>query len=442
MLIPLLSPWLAFGLPLATLQGPGAPIVAEPTRYGATVDSAGDLDLDGSSDILVGAWWHHPDAGSHGSVSAWSGRSGKVLFEVFGETEGGLFGLALGGAGDTNSDGAADFVVGAPFAADKRGVRGRVRLFSGRGGSVLHDLLGEEEGERFGWAARGAGDVNQDGFDDFVVGAPMGKAKRGDERPGVVRVYSGKNAKLLHTWYGAADGDVFGHTVDGAGDVDGDGSDDLLVGAFGGGYVRVYSGRKGEVLHTFEPARPNSGFGWIARSAGDTIQDGVSDLIVGVPWGEPLAARVYSGKKGEPLLSFDRSEAPDDEGWSFGMAVDGAGDVNGDGFADLIVGDPGFPGVLAELDGRPLSPFQQRVRAKLARAGRARVFSGHDGELLHEFEGSAPDDWFGVSVAAAGDVNQDGSGDVVIGAGRDADYQARVFSGLDGKLLLTLSLGE
>jgi FG-GAP repeat len=411
----------------------------EPSYHGAAVALVGDCDLDGSSDVIVGAWWDHAKGG-HGSATVFSGKTGQVLYVVRGREEGALFGLAVAGTGDADDDGASDFAVAAPFEEQRGKAVGVVRIYSGRDGRLLRELAGRDEGERFGYSVGAAGDVDADGFGDLVVGAPGARVKK-DSAPGAARVYAGKGGKLLYEWFGDHDGDRFGASVDGAGDCDVDGKPDLIVGAWRGGYARVFQGRKGEVLYAIEPETPGGRFGWCVRSAGDTNQDGASDLIVGVPWGDPLGAIVYSGKKKTPVLfTLERDLKPGSEGWGYGLAVGTAGDVNADGFADVVVGDPGCPLRLGDLEGDLLPPLFARVREKAARPGRAYVYDGHKGGLLYTFEGVRPDDFFGVSVATAGDANQDGFAEVVVGAGPEAPFLARVYNGQDGTVLHELTL--
>jgi glycosylphosphatidylinositol phospholipase D len=157
--------------------------------------------------------------------------------------------------------------------------------------------------------------------------------------------------------------------------------------------------------------------------------------VIGVPGGLPEAARVFAGRDAELLVTIERPMKSGQEGWSYGITVDGAGDANGDGFADIVVGDPGYPELLLDPTLRPLASLLVQYREKLARKGVVRVLSGKDGKELRKIEGEANDDRFGVSVSGAGDVDQDGMADIVVGTGRKSDYLARVYSGKSGKLL-------
>ncbi len=419
------------GFPVLSAQAPGL----DPSQNGACVNSAGDVNLDGFTDIIVGAWWDTADE-KFGSATVFSGKDGSVLYTVRGEEEGALFGLSAAGAGDADADGAADFIVGAPLGVYKKKRTGVVYVYSGRTGKLMHEIGGDEEGERFGWSVNTAGDVDQNAAQDFIVGAPYAKRKKKEDVVGRARVFDGKKGKAIHEFFGDEHGDLFGFSVDSAGSTLGDGSSDVVVGAWGGNYARVFSGRKGSEIATLRPEEEGGRFGWVVRTAGDVNQSGMSNVIVGMPWAEKECVWVVDSKSGDKIFQFD-GDAAGEDGWCFGGAVDGAGDVNGDGFADMIIGDPGFPWLFG-ADGLPLGERFQKVREPMARPGRAIVVSGNGGDVLFSLEGSEKDDCFGVSVSSAGDVNQDGFGDVVVGSGPHAAVHAQVFSGHDGTVLHSL----
>jgi hypothetical protein len=233
----------------------------------------------------------------------------------------------------------------------------------------------------------------------------------------------------LYTFTGEAANDNFGYSVSGAGDVNNDGYADLIVGAYakfaGGPFVGrayVYSGQTGALLYTFTGAAAGDYFGYSVSGAGDVNKDGYADLIVGAcqnDAGGPNAGRayVYSGQTGALLYTFTGEAISD----YFGHSVSGAGDVNNDGYADLIVG----------------APYND---AGGSDAGRAYVYSGQTGALLYTFTGEAADDNFGYSVSGAGDVNSYGYADLIVGApyndaGGSNAGRAYVYSGQTGDFL-------
>ena len=386
--------------------------------FGGAVSGAGDVNGDGIPDLIVGAIGD--DSGTtSGSARVFSGSDGSLLYNFDGDSAGDLFGASVSGAGDVNGDGFADLIVGAPGPLFAIPVNGYARVFSGIDGSVLFNFDGDSLLDFFGRSVSGVGDLNGDGFDDFIVGAPG--TPFGNAISGYARVFSGSDGSVLYNFEGDSLFDEFGASVSGAGDIDGDGFADLIVGATGvdsddpfidgdSGSARVFSGSDGSVLHNFAPANPNGGegFGTSVSGAGDVNGDGFADLIVGAHvtadgfGGIGGSARVFSGSDGSVLYLYGGGF----EGF-FGRSVSGAGDVNGDGFADVIIGvagdaETGFGGV----------------------GGSARVRSGIDGSALYDFDGDFRFDGFGTSVSAAGDLNGDGIDDFIVGAYANAYIDA------------------
>lgn len=314
-------------------------------KFGVVVASAGDVDRDGHPDLIVGAPSFDGAGAGSGRAYVYSGVGGALLFTFEGQDEGDLFGNAVAGIGDADGDGFDDLAVGAPFDDDAGTDAGRVWVFSGADGSVLHVLDGDAPGAAFGAVLDGVGDVDQDGSSDLVVGAPFDDDQ--GTKSGSVRVHSGGDGSVLYTFSGDQAGDQFGSAVAGAGDVDGDGRGDWIVGARGAdaggsnsGMARVFSGANGALLWQFVGAGPDLSLGRAVGGAGDVDGDGLDDLIVGETrddgnGGTTGSARVFSGADGSTLHELDWHTTGD----SFGRAVDGVGDVDGDGFDDLVVGD-------------------------------------------------------------------------------------------------------
>jgi len=350
-------------------------------------------------------------------------------YTLLGDSVYDYFGFSVSGAGDVNGDGFDDLIVSAPYDDNNGTDSGSVRVFSGPDGTVLYTWNGDSAGDYFGYSVSGAGDVNGDGFADLIVGAYGDDNNGGDS--GSARLFSGQNGTVLYTWNGDSAGDFFGHSVSGAGDVNGDGFADLIVEAHrddnngvDSGSARVFSGQDGTVLYTWNGDSAGDLFGQPVSGAGDVNGDGFADLIVGAHRDdnnglESGSARVFSGMDGSILYTWNGDSAGD----IFGFPVSGAGDVNGDGYADLIVG--------AHYDDNNGGD-----------SGSARVFSGVDGSILYTWYGDSAYDYFGRSVSGAGDVNGDGFADLIVGAHRDDNNvfdsgSARLFSGQDGTVLYT-----
>ncbi len=459
--------------------------------FGISVSGAGDINNDGYADLIVGAPYNDAGGNLAGRAYVYSGKTGGLLHTFTGYAAGDNFGVSVSGADDVNNDGYADLIVGAVGNG-----AGRAYVYSGKTGGLLYTFTGEAAGDNFGASVSGAGDVDSNGYADLIVGAPGNDWRSTDA--GRAYVYSGKTGGLLYTFTGAAAYDYFGHSVSGAGDVNGDGYPDMIVGAYlndaGGtktdaGRAYVYSGKTGGLLYTFTGEAAVDHFGFSVSGAGDVNNDGFADLILGAPgndWGSTDAGRayVYSGKTGGLLYTFTGEAAYDHFGWS----VSGVGDVNNGGYADMIVGatfaggtDAGrayvfscqercpyqalytFTGEAAgdefgvsvsgagdvNGDGYPdliVGAYLNDAGGTKTNAGRAYVYSGKTGGLLYTFTGEAEVDFFGFSVSGAGDVNKDGYADLIVGAWRsDAGGtkpeagRAYVYSGRTGGLLYTFT---
>lgn len=407
---------LEFVLFIATASGAWAQVVHAPSFpftgdsagdfFGVSVSAAGDVNNDGFDDFIVGAFHDDNDAENSGSATVFSGATGAVLYIFEGGADDEHFGISVSGAGDVNADGYDDVIVGARTDNANGIGSGSARVFSGADGSVLFTFLGYSPSDSFGGSVSGAGDVDGDGHDDVIVGAYLDAT--GGLGSGSSRVFSGLDGALLYTFNGDSIGDIMGASVSGAGDVNNDGFDDVIVGARhddnngeDSGSARVFSGVDGTILYTFNGDSEFGSFGVSVSGAGDVNGDGYADLIVGANVddtnGEDAGmARVHSGADGSILFTF-YGETPG--GW-FGSEVSGAGDVNGDGFDDLIVG--------AHLDD-----------VGGVESGSVRVFSGADGSVLYTFRGQSPGIRLGNSVSDAGDLNNDGFADFIVGAWLD-----------------------
>jgi VCBS repeat protein/FG-GAP repeat protein len=365
-------------------------------RFGWALDVAGDLDGDGAPDFVVGA----PNNGAGaGKAYIYSGATGALLFAVSGNPNE-YFGYAVAAGGDVDGDGVPDVVVGAPGI---NGLVGHVAVCSGVNGSPLLTVFGENPADGFGVSVATAGDVDGDSIPDVLVGASIA----GPTGAGRVYVFSGGSGMLLRTLDGEVAGDHFGSAASLVGDVDGDGVGDFVIGAADagpalGGKVYVFSGATGALLWAVNGGSTSINFGYrYASGSGDVNGDGVPDVFVG-DWNDTARGQftgqafVLSGVDGSTILTLTGVYQLD--GLGNGR---GAGDVDGDGHADLIVGD-----------------FLNHAGGGFA--GRVAIYSGRDGSRLRQFTGALPDAQFGENVLALGDVDGDGSTDYVITALVDA----------------------
>lgn len=349
--------------------------------FGWVGANLGDLDGDGVDDLAIPA---PAEDGFEGSVTVFSGADGTPLHRI----EGGFaLGYSVSSAGDVDADGVPDYIVGG----------GRVAVFSGADHGVLLELTATTG---FGDSVSGAGDLDGDGHDDVVVGSQFDATAS----PAAGRVFalSGADGSVLWTREGAGEGHTFGSGIGDLGDVTHDGVPEVVVGAagageFGGGLAYVLDGRDGSIVHELPPVAPAKAvrFGeFFASGAGDVDGDRIPDVFVGDYAYDAFrgAAFVYSGRTGARIHYFPGIDPGDGMGPGRGV-----GDVNGDRYADLLVG------AYLDSDGGP-------------DAGKAYLYSGRSGALLRTITATVESDNFGVDALGAGDVDGDGLPDYLVTA--------------------------
>jgi len=467
----------ATGLDLDGTRPRGNPVNAdwadagdqEDGGFGFSVATAGDVNGDGCTDVIVGMPYYdvsQPPFGNTdaGLASAYYGSPAGLAPDAAWDQQGDYaatwrFGSSVATAGDVNGDGYADIIVGAPRYGTYN--RGMVLVYygsdSGPGDTADWTAVGNVVGSemRFGYSAATAGDVNGDGYDDVIVGT---------EDYGRAYVYHGSSSGLdlngtrptgnpdNADWTATSDPNQvgpsrFGFSVGTAGDVNGDGYADVIVGAPGyngypytrEGWAYVYHGSASGL--STEPDWPerfylqtDSLFGYSVATAGDVNGDGCSDVVIGASGynkEEPLpgkpdvgAAFVYYGSPSGLSNSPDREYHGYLEGGFFGQVVAAAGDVNGDGYADVLVGYPYW-------SSQPEFGLGE---------GLVYVYYGAATGLSQSYDWSSTDcnpsysnTCFAWSVGTAGDVNGDGYADMIIGAPftqfEDDMGQAFVFHG-------------
>jgi hypothetical protein len=411
-------------------------------RFGSVVADAGDINGDGFDDVLITAPGTDPAAAGTTRIAYGSEDgvgSAHTVYTTF------AFGRTAAGAGDINGDGYADIIIGNPNYTNT-GNGGEVRIYYGAptGLDAINyvTLTEPSNGSLFGAAVSGATDLNGDHYADIVIGAP--KYKVDNEVRGAAFVYYGASTGLITTpkiLPGKSINASMGAAVAGLGDTNGDGFDDLIVGApttstpaVEAGAAWVYYGSASGVDNSTTFLKTDYGythFGASVAAAGDVNGDGFSDAVVGIPgWGisKSGAIAVYHGQPAglqETLKQFHYGLF-DDTG--FGTSVSGAGDVNGDGYSDLIVGSPASYSMESQYGRFTIIP------------GNYPGANGPGTVTGWASVGAVAMDQMGTSVSGAGDVNGDGFSDIIVGipgfdapAAQDAGSVRTYFGG--GELL-------
>ena len=394
-------------------------------RFGAGLGPAGDTDGDGCNELIVGAPdWNQSatDTGRaflYGGVLA--GAGGDAAWTKLGGQSGCLFGSSVAFIRSVNNDYIDDIAVGAPAYDSAIPDQGAVFVYYGgtNGPSTVPAATryGWADGAKFGTSVAGAGDVNGDGYGDLIVGAPE-HSEGGIAGRGLVEAFYGSSTGLtiLPAWYSYGDqaDENFGCSVAGAGDVNGDGFCDVVVGSrryddinADEGRALLFEGRRGGLAQqaSWETTgvEASANWGFSVAGAGDVNGDGYSDVIVGAP-GAGLGngmAIVFHGASTGLGATYSWFKTGGQLSSYFGDSVDSAGDVNNDGFSDVIIGAPGYD------NGQ-------------SNEGRAYVYYGSTGGIQNTGswvkESDNEDAYFGDSVSGAGDLNSDGYADVIVGA--------------------------
>ncbi len=452
---------------------------------GISVSGGADINGDGIDDMVIGAGEADTSENEAGKTYVVFGRSGSWPgivelsqldgssgFVLKGIDTGDLSGTSVSSGGDFNNDGINDLIIGAGRADPNGTESGETYVIFGSAfgwpasvelssldGSDGFVLNGIDENDRSGSSVGNAGDVNGDGIDDMVIGAhradPNGLSSgetylvfgKSTNWAASLELASldGNNGFVLNGAEGRpggiGPGDESGVSVAGAGDVNGDGFDDLIIGAHGAnnetGKTYVVFGGNPPWPASLELSSLDGGNGFTINGineaglsgqstsrAGDINGDGAGDLIIGAPaadFNDPWSGSTYVvfGGVGAWPAEIELTSLDGNNGFALhgverddhsGSSVSGAGDVNGDGIGDLVVGAP-YADPNGDRSGESYVIFGDN--AGWAASLELSSLDGLNGFVLR---GDREADFSGFSVSGAGDINADGIADLIIGA--------------------------
>jgi hypothetical protein len=402
-------------------------------KMGYSVGTAGDVNGDGYSDVIIGVPEYDDGTMNQGRVYVFHGSihglSNTPNWYKNGDLNG-RFGFSVSTAGDVNGDGYCDVIIGAPYLWTDFEASGGIYIYHGSSDGLSAEdnfsYKSDSALEQFGWSVSTAGDVNGDGYSDVIAGAPF-------------HWNDNKSVGRAHLFYGSSEGvtnediwtatgtesqEKLGYCVSTAGDVNGDGYSDIIIGSPYRDTSALTDNGVAFVVHgssagpgdpgtnwTMEGDKSYASLGFSVSTAGDVNGDGYADVIIGAPYREHTiggqgAAYVYHGSSSSLSTIANSISYGEEGGGHLGWSVATAGDVNGDGYGDIIIGQKDYDGVIDE---------QGCVYVWLGGA------EGLGGSLINgkaDWIGTGGVDYaeFGGSVKTAGDVNGDGYSDVIIGA--------------------------
>ncbi|HMR41902.1 MAG TPA: FG-GAP-like repeat-containing protein, partial [Ignavibacteria bacterium] len=402
------------------ITGPGT------FSFGYTVSSAGDVNGDGFSDVIISGHAYSSNKGRayicYGGLIM-DNTPDKILE---GAVTGGFFGFALSGAGDVNGDGYSDVIIGAYAVSSFTGAA--YLYYGGASMDTISDVIfsGEASNSFLGQSVTGAGDVNGDGYSDLLIGASLYSASTG-------RAYLYYGSGTMDntadvTFTGEGMGNNFGRGLAGVGDVNGDGYSDIFIGAqsYSGSKGRAYLYYGGVSMNNISDMKltgesGNNYFGFSLAGGGDINGDGYKDFLAGAYGVSSNKGKVYIYKN-----SMTGNDIPDVSSYgemtssNFGISVSDAGDVNGDGYGDYIAGAGSY--------------------GNFAR-GKAYIYFGSvNPDTIPDLKINGLEDfsWFGLTVSGIGDINADGYDDIAVGAPEYDNGRGRVYIYYGGSVMDTV----
>ncbi|MCC5660634.1 hypothetical protein LC608_27375 [Nostoc sp. XA010] len=451
-------------------------------RSGNSISSAGDINGDGLDDLIIGAPFAEPNGNSSGQTYVVFGSKESFDAQFYLSTLNGTSGFAINGinpddrsgnsissAGDINGDGIDDLIIGADGASPNGITSGQTYVVFGSkenfaaqfnlstlNGTNGFTINGINQYDSLGNSVSSAGDINGDGVDDLIIGAPFAEPNGTSSGQSYV-VFGSKesftaqfdlttlNGTNGFTINGINEEDSLGNSVSSAGDINGDGIDDLIIGAPSAdpndiisGQTYVVFGSKGgfdaqlnlSTLNgtngfTINGINEDDSLGNSVSSAGDINGDGIDDLIIGAPFADGNGDNsgqtyVVFGSKESFAAQFNLSTLNGTNGFTingfnkgdgfFSSFVSSAGDINGDSIDDLIIAAP-----FADPNGTNSGQSYVVFGRKEGFGAQLNLFNlnGTNGFAIN---GINSDDRSGYSLSSAGDINGDGIDDLIIAA--------------------------
>ena len=402
-------------------------------NLGKSIANAGDVNGDGYPDLIAGLPMFNNGAGAARLFLGTPNGIGVAFSPLqLNNQPDAQFGAAVAGIGDINNDGFDDVAVGAPFFIDGQIAEGAVFIYLGSASGLqtpaFRILQGNQENAMMGFSLAGVGDVNNDGFVDVGIGIPgfraavQNRQTQGLSATGAIAALLGGLANAISNTPdsiipGSQPGAALGSSIAAAGDVNGDGVDDIIAGSpnktnallTNAGAAAIYlgsnTGPQAPALVEFLGTSINEALGTSVVSIGDINRDGFADVATGAPGrsnreGDEGAVHIYLGGT-NPSTVPEQSLESNIANARLGSSITRIDDLNGDGVDEIMAGAPGY------------SDGEDREGAAFVFTSR---FPGYDDEPRSILQGNQPEAAFGTSVAAFGTLNARGFTELASGA--------------------------